>query len=87
MLADSCEAAVRAVRKPTSSRIETAVRAVIDAKLADGQLEEAHLTLAQIESVKQVYARMLASVYHPRIEYPSATPRRAEHVQHSAHQS
>jgi len=87
MLADSCEAAVRAVRKPTSNRIETAVRAVIDAKLADGQLEEAHLTLAQIESVKQVYTRMLASVYHPRIEYPSVTPRRAEHVQHSAHQS
>jgi len=87
MLADSCEAAVRAVRKPTSTRIESAVRSVIEGKVADGQLDEAHLTLAQIETVKQVYARMLASVYHPRIEYPSTTPRRPEHAQYPAHQS
>jgi len=87
MLADSCEAAVRAVRKPTATRIEATVRKVVQNKLADGQLDEAGLTLAQIETVQQVYARMLASVYHPRIEYPNTAPRRPEHAQYPAHQS
>lgn len=87
MLADSCEAAVRAIKKPTTSRIDAAVRGVIDNKVADGQLDEAGLTLAQIELVKQTYARMLASVYHPRVEYPSTLPRRSEHAEHPAHQS
>lgn len=84
MLADSCEAAVRAVKRPTVTRIEGTVRSVVDAKVADGQLDESHLTLAQIERVVATYARMLASVYHPRVEYPSATPRRSEHAKHPA---
>lgn len=87
MLADSCEAAVRAVRKPTATRIEATVRKVVAGKLSDGQLDESGLTLAQIETVQQVYARMLASVYHPRVEYPNAVPRRPEHAHHPAHQS
>lgn len=86
MLADSCEAAVRAVKKPTTTRIESAVRRVVDGKLADGQLDHADLTLAQIESIVQVYARMLSSVYHPRVEYPTAIGRKGEHAQHSAYE-
>lgn len=86
MLADSSEAAVRSVKKPSSTRIEAAVRKVVDGKMADGQLDDADLTLAQIEAVIGVYSRMLASVYHPRIEYPSSTPRRSEHAQHPAHE-
>jgi membrane-associated HD superfamily phosphohydrolase len=36
----------------------------------DHQFDETDLSVADIESVIMVYARMLASVYHPRIEYP-----------------
>jgi hypothetical protein len=70
MLADSSEAAVRAMKKPNPPRIETVVRQVIDEKVADGQLDSADLTLADIETIIQIYARMLSSLYHPRIEYP-----------------
>lgn len=70
MLADSCEAAVRAVTKPTPPRIEEVVRKVITGKLSDHQLDAADLTFADIERVIVIYNRMLASVYHPRIEYP-----------------
>ncbi|MCE5202844.1 MAG: HDIG domain-containing protein [Actinomycetia bacterium] len=70
MLADSCEAAVRACSKPTPVRIEDVVRKVVSAKLNDHQLDQADLTFAEIETVINVYTRMLASVYHPRIEYP-----------------
>ncbi|MDP2233575.1 MAG: phosphohydrolase, partial [Actinomycetota bacterium] len=87
MLADSCEAAVRAVKKPTSNRIEATVRSVISGKVDDGQLDDSDLTLADIEAVVGVYSRMLASIYHPRIEYPTTAPRRSDHVQHPAHES
>ncbi len=70
MLADSCEAAVRATSKPTPPRIEEVVRKVVAQKLADHQLDLSNLTLAEIEAVTVVYTRLLASVYHPRVEYP-----------------
>ncbi len=80
MLADSSEAAVRAIKKPSQARIEAGVRRIVDAKVADGQLDDADLTLADIERIIKTYAKMLASVYHPRIEYPDAVPRRSEHA-------
>jgi putative nucleotidyltransferase with HDIG domain len=80
MLADSCEAAVRATTKPTPPRIEEVVRKVVSAKLADHQLDLAKLTLAEIESVIVVYTRMLSSVYHPRMEYPSVVSGRDKHA-------
>ncbi|MDZ4654863.1 MAG: HDIG domain-containing protein [Coriobacteriia bacterium] len=80
MLADSVEAAVRAVKKPTPPTIEEAVRKVVAAKMADHQLDDADLTLADIERIVQVYTRMLASVYHPRIEYPEAELRKEQNA-------
>lgn len=86
MLADSAEAAVRAVKKPSLPRVEGAVRRVVDGKVADGQLHDSDLTLADLDRIVQVYSQMLVSIYHPRIEYPEAMPRRSEHV-HQHHQS
>ncbi|MDI6902006.1 MAG: HDIG domain-containing protein [Anaerosomatales bacterium] len=76
MLADSVEAAVRALGKPTPQHIEDTVRKIVKGKIEDHQLDDAHLTLADIERIVQVYTRMLASVYHPRIEYPEPPARR-----------
>ncbi len=86
MLADSAEAAVRTVKKPSLPRVESAVRSVVEGKVADGQLHDSHLTLADLDEIIRVYAAMLASIYHPRIEYPEATQRRSEHA-HPGHQS
>lgn len=80
MLADSCEAAVRSTTKPTLPRIEEVVRKVVSGKLADHQLDLANLTLAEIETVIGVYTRMLASVYHPRVEYPDVVSGRDKHA-------
>ncbi len=85
MLADAAEAIVRTVRKPTQSRIEASVRKVVDAKVADGQLDDARLTLGDIETIVRVYTRMLSAVYHPRIEYPDQPSRRPAH-EHSDHE-
>lgn len=87
MLADSAEASVRAIKKPTLPRIENTVRKVVDGKVDDGQLDEAALTLADIETTIKVCAKLLASMYHPRIEYPDAPPRRPEGIAHPGHKS
>jgi putative nucleotidyltransferase with HDIG domain len=80
MLADSAEAAVRAVKKPSLPRVEAAVRRVVDGKVADGQLHDSDLTLADLDRIVQVYSTMLVSIYHPRIEYPETMPRRSEYA-------
>ena len=85
MLADSAEAAVRAVKKPSLPRVEHAIRSVVDAKVADGQLHDSDLTLADLDKIVHVYTKLLTASYHPRIEYPEAMPRR-EHA-HQHHQS
>lgn len=86
MLADSCEAAVRGLSKPTPPRIEAVVRSVIEGKVADGQLHDSDLTLADIEEITSVYHRMLSNVYHRRVTYPNVTPKGQEHA-HPAHES
>lgn len=70
MLADSSEAAVRALKKPSAPRVEAAVRGIIDDKMADGQLDEAGLQVGDIDRIIATYARMLVSMYHGRCEYP-----------------
>jgi hypothetical protein len=82
MLADGSEAAVRALKTPSAVRVEETVRRVVDEKLADGQLDDADLTLADVEKVVKTYSRMLAGMYHARVEYPHQPTRRRHADQH-----
>jgi cyclic-di-AMP phosphodiesterase PgpH len=70
MLADSSEAAVRALKTPSEPRVEAAVRGIIDDKMADGQLDDAGLRDGDIDRIVSTYSRMLVSMYHGRCEYP-----------------
>jgi putative nucleotidyltransferase with HDIG domain len=70
MLADVSEAAARTVHAPTQDRLRATVRRVVEGKAADGQLTDSHMSPADIDLTVEVYARMLASVYHARVEYP-----------------
>ena len=78
MLADSSEAAVRALKEPTEPRVESVVRAIVAEKTADHQLENSGLTPEDVEQVVSIYSHMLVSMYHARCEYPPAPdlPRR-----------
>lgn len=73
MLADSSEAAVRVLedRKPDSVR--RAIEHLIAQKLAAGQLEEAPITLRDLDRVKDVFCRSMAGMYHHRIGYPRSS--------------
>nr|WP_122011876.1 HDIG domain-containing metalloprotein [Maliibacterium massiliense] len=71
MLADTVEAAVRAMEDPTPERIVEKVDKLVRGKLDDGQLNECHLTLMEVTTVIHTLARALKGVYHERIEYPT----------------
>jgi len=71
MLADSCESAARAMREPTPERVHTLIESIVDSKIADGQLDDAPLTLGEVARVKEQFAKILGGVTHRRIEYPS----------------
>ena len=77
MLADAVEAASRTLAEPLPSRIQHLVQKITTAKLLDGQLEDCHLTLSQLHAIEQSFVRVLCSMYHARIEYPTARAQRA----------
>ncbi|NLC07911.1 MAG: HDIG domain-containing protein [Syntrophomonadaceae bacterium] len=72
MLADSIEAAVRSLQKPTPGRIEGLVRRIVKERLNDGQLEECDLTFKDVNLITEAFLRILNGMHHNRSEYPDA---------------
>lgn len=70
MLADAAEGATRAMSRPTPDRIVQVVRRIIREKLEDGQLDECDLTFRDLDVIAQTFTKLLASMFHPRVEYP-----------------
>ncbi|MFH1022964.1 MAG: HDIG domain-containing metalloprotein [Planctomycetota bacterium] len=72
MLADSVEAATRALSDPTSARIEELVREIVRKRMEDRQLDECPLTLRELDLVSQSLVRVLVGIYHARVRYPGS---------------
>ncbi len=70
MLADSCEAAVRAASPESVEEIDKIVRRIINGKLTGGDLNECDLTARDLEQIRGAFVEMLHGVFHPRIKYP-----------------
>ncbi|OGH57398.1 MAG: hypothetical protein A3G34_04370 [Candidatus Lindowbacteria bacterium RIFCSPLOWO2_12_FULL_62_27] len=71
MLADTVEAAVRSLESPTPHRIEEEVHRLIQSKVSDGQLDDCTLTLKDLKKIEEAFTRVLSSMYHTRIAYPT----------------
>lgn len=69
MLADSVEAASRALKEPHFKSINDLVDKLVNYKLEQGQLKNSNITLKEIETVKSIFKKMLMSIYHVRIDY------------------
>lgn len=69
MLADSVEAASRALKEPNFTSINNLVDKLVNYKLEQGQLKNSNITLKEIETVKSIFKKMLMSIYHVRIDY------------------
>jgi len=72
LLADSVEAATRAVDEQTPQRLGDVVRKVINNKFIDGQLDECNLTLREIDTIATTFVRVLSAMYHGRVKYPES---------------
>ncbi|MDD3927688.1 MAG: HDIG domain-containing protein [bacterium] len=70
MLADSVEAAVRSMIKPTPNKVEALIRKIIRDRLSDGQLDESELTFHDLSRIADTFIKVLNGIFHPRIEYP-----------------
>ncbi len=70
MLADGCEAAVRAARPASGEEVAEIVNRVIADRVEDGQLDECDLTLRDLELLRDTFITALRGSLHPRIEYP-----------------
>ncbi|HEU5261577.1 MAG TPA: HDIG domain-containing protein [Gemmatimonadales bacterium] len=73
MLADSVEAALRVLEDLTPTKIEEVIDHIVRTKLNAGQLDEAPMTLQQIEEVKREFVRIISGMYHNRIDYPESS--------------
>lgn len=73
MLADTCEAAVRAIRPATREDLEELVDRLIDERVAEGELNDCNLTFRELQTIKSIFIHVLQGVHHPRIQYPEPT--------------
>jgi putative nucleotidyltransferase with HDIG domain len=69
-IADSCEAAVRAMENPTNEKIRQFVSNLITDRILDGQLDDSGLTLKEIRIIENSLVNGLCSTFHSRIKYP-----------------
>ena len=73
MLADSAEAVVRVLEDRSPERVREAIEQLVQQKLASGQLDDAPLTLRDLDRIQREFARVMSGTYHKRIGYPRAS--------------
>jgi putative nucleotidyltransferase with HDIG domain len=71
MLADGCEARIRAKRPETKDELREMIKDTIDKRVTSGQLDHTDLTLQDFDTIVDTFTATLRGVYHPRVEYPS----------------
>ena len=82
MLADSVEAATRSLEKPTRRKIEALIDNIFKARIEDGQLDEAPVTLAELKKIKEAFLNVLSGAYHFRVKYPDQDKQLADAEEH-----
>ena len=70
MLADGVEASVRSLDTKDADSIRAMVDQIVDARVEDGQLDDADLTLRNLAQIKEAFVGQLLGMYHSRIKYP-----------------
>ncbi|MCI0652670.1 MAG: HDIG domain-containing protein [Planctomycetes bacterium] len=72
MLADTTEAIARTLKDPSPAHLRTTVRGIIEKKMADNQLDECQLTVADLSQIEDAFVRVLMAIHHGRISYQDA---------------
>jgi putative nucleotidyltransferase with HDIG domain len=69
MLADAVEAACRALRDPSISRLRNMVNSIVEDRFKKGELDECPLTLRDLNLIKESFLRTLTGIFHGRTQY------------------
>ncbi|MDO8518628.1 MAG: HDIG domain-containing protein, partial [Deltaproteobacteria bacterium] len=72
MLADTVEAASRALPEKTPGKIRMTVEKLINQHFVDEQLDECDLTLKDLHLIAESFIKILIGIYHQRVEYPES---------------
>jgi hypothetical protein len=70
MLADSVEASMHSEKDFSHSNLKLVVNKIINNKFIDGQLEDAEITLSDLNTISNSFITTLKGIYHNRISYP-----------------
>ena len=70
LLADTVEAAVRAMKNPTLEGIQTRVGDIIKSKIESQQISESELTFKDLQTIENSFVNTLRGIHHSRIQYP-----------------
>ncbi|MEI6864601.1 HDIG domain-containing metalloprotein [Flavicella sp.] len=70
MMSDAAEAASKSLKTPTAQSIDLLIDKITSKQMAEGQFNNADITLREIETIKKVIKKKLKNIYHLRIEYP-----------------
>lgn len=77
MLADSCEATVRALEARENVDIRKAIEDTIRERSDEGELDDSGLTVRDIRVIADTFRESLRALHHRRIPYPPAAPEEA----------
>lgn len=69
-IADSSEAAIRAMGHPSQEKIADFVHDLINSRIEDGQFDDCGITMKELRIVEQSIVNGLYSSFHTRIKYP-----------------
>ena len=70
MMGDGIEAASKSLKDYSEQSLSRLVNSIVDGLVSDGRLNNARITLNDIQIVKQSFIHSLESIYHSRIAYP-----------------
>ena len=70
MLCDSVEAASRTLKENTPEAYSDLVENIYTSKLSQDQLEQANISIKEINAIKKELKTYLAQMYHERVVYP-----------------
>ncbi|RLD01524.1 MAG: hypothetical protein DRI46_03620 [Chloroflexi bacterium] len=74
MLADGSEAYVRSQNPETDGELRNMIKAMVDRRVALGQLDNTALTLNDLKVIIDSFTATLKGTYHARVDYPNGEP-------------
>lgn len=70
MMADSIEAASRAIKEPNETKLNDLVDVVMEKQMENNQFVNAEISFRELTQIKKIFKEKLLNIYHIRVSYP-----------------